>query len=117
MMSEENIRYHNKRCIPINNVLHSALQQFNLVEGFQRYQFVARWSEIVGEEIAKRTKPDCLRGNTLVIRVCNSAWAQELSFQKDLILNRLQRYNDYGRKVTNITFFVDTQLERYVVKK
>jgi predicted nucleic acid-binding Zn ribbon protein len=103
-------RRSNKRLISINSALHSTLQEFNLVDGFMRYQFVVRWPEIVGEEISKRAKPECLRGSTLVIRVCNSAWAQELSFQKQVILNRLERFNDYGKKITDIRFCVSGSL-------
>ena len=59
-----------RRPVPVHGVLMSALQRYGLAEGFTRYQFVSRWSEIVGSEIARRAQPECLRNGTLVVRVC-----------------------------------------------
>ena len=95
-----------RRPVPVQGVLMSTLQRYGLAEGFARYQFVTRWSEIVGSEIAKRAQPERLRGDTLVVRVCNSAWAQELSFQKQVILKRLQRFVDSDDSVKDIAFYV-----------
>lgn len=99
-----------RRPVPVHGVLMSALQRYGLAEGFTRYQFVSRWSEIVGSEIARRAQPECLRNGTLVVRVCNSAWAQELSFQKQVILKRLQRFVDAEPGVKDISFYVAGQL-------
>ena len=104
--SNKNFRPHQKNLISVNSILHSVIKDKKLVDGFARYQFVLRWKEIVGEEVAKRTAPECLRGSTLVIRVCNSVWAQELSFQKDEIINQLKRFNDYGKEIDDIKFIV-----------
>ena len=90
---------------PIQGTLNSALARAGIAKDLARYQFVLRWAEIVGEDIAARTKPEALRGDTLVVRVCDSAWAQELTFQKDVILNRLERFfgDDCPR---DLTFYV-----------
>ena len=106
-MSEREL--YRRRCrhpVPVQGVLMGALQRYGLAEGFSRYQFVTRWNEIVGREIAKRAWPERLRGDTLVVRVCNSAWAQELSFQKEVILKRLQRFVDDEKSVKDIAFYV-----------
>ena len=60
----------------------------------------------MGEEIAKRTRPECIRKDALVVRVANSAWAQELSFQKDVILARLMRFLSGDTPVSDILFYV-----------
>jgi predicted nucleic acid-binding Zn ribbon protein len=75
----------------IQAVLSSALSKFGLDKEIARYEFVLRWPEIVGQGIAARTKPECIRNGALVVRVCNSAWCQELSFRKDAILQRLNK--------------------------
>jgi len=71
-----------------------------------RYSFVLKWSEIVGADIAARSCPDSLRNKTLYVRVADSAWAQELSFQKLTILKRLQRFLSHGEVVEDLHFYV-----------
>lgn len=103
---DHEFRPRSRRPTPVHGALVSALKRYGLAEGFARYQFVSCWDDIVGKEIAKRARPEYLRGGTLVVRVCNSAWAQELSFQKQVILKRLQRFADPAVTVKDIAFCV-----------
>lgn len=91
---------------PILKVLSSALKTYGLDKEIARYDFVLHWKEIVGAEIFKRTKPDCIRGKALVVRVVNSTWAQELSFHKDFILSRLKKYLKTDEVVEDVQFYV-----------
>ncbi|MCB0333551.1 MAG: DUF721 domain-containing protein [Bdellovibrionales bacterium] len=88
----------------VQNILRSALKRRGLDQKIARYEFVLHWSEIVGAEIAKRAHPERIRGNTLVVRVSNAAWAQELSFQKSIILRRLKRFLENEDIVRDIVF-------------
>lgn len=92
----------------IESVLKGALRQCGLDQDIARYRFVTHWSEIVGESIAERTRPECIRQGQLVVRVLDSVWAQELSFRRDAILKRLQRFLDSGEIVSDIRFYVGT---------
>jgi predicted nucleic acid-binding Zn ribbon protein len=92
--------------VGVEGVLRMALKSVGLDKEIAKYEFVLRWAEIVGPEIAKRTRPECIRNNTLVIRVVSSAWAQELSFQKDVILNRLKRMYPEHSVVQDVHFYV-----------
>ena len=94
----------------VETILSNALKQAGLDERIARYDFVLHWPQIVGEEIAKRTRPECIRGRCLVVRVIDSVWAQELSFQKQVILKRLQRFVDAEPGVKDISFYVAGQL-------
>jgi predicted nucleic acid-binding Zn ribbon protein len=87
-------------------VLQSALAKLGLDKEIARYKFVLHWTEIVGEEIAQRAKPECIKNRALVVRVTDSAWAQELSFQKKVILTRLKRFLDAGDMVDDVIFYV-----------
>ena len=87
-------------------VLQRALARLGLDKEIARYHFVLHWQEIVGEEIAKRTKPECIKNRALVVRVTDSAWAQELSFQKRVILTRLKRFLGAGEIVDDVLFYV-----------
>ena len=83
-------RYYNRRRSPegAKQILRAVLGQYGLDKKLERYEFIFRWREIVGEEIARRAIPEAIQGSVLVVRVESSAWAQELSFQKNVILKR-----------------------------
>ena len=95
-----------KKRIPVlvRGILGNTLEKYGLDKQLARYQFVLRWPEVVGPEIAKRARPECLRNKTLVVRVSNSAWAQELSFQRHVLLHRLKKLLDDPDMITDITF-------------
>lgn len=92
--------------VQINAVLNSALKKYGIDEHLARYQFVQQWDQIVGEEIAKRTAPEAIKNGKLIVRVNSSVWAQELSFQKEVILKRLKRYIDDESVLTDVHFYV-----------
>lgn len=50
----------------------------------------ARWTDLVGADLAGRTLPHALLGKTLIIGVATSAWLQELMYLKARLLERLQ---------------------------
>ncbi|HWC89656.1 MAG TPA: DUF721 domain-containing protein [Pirellulales bacterium] len=47
------------------------------------------WHQAAGEQIARYTRPGNVRRGVLEVRVANSTLMQELTFQKQAILNRL----------------------------
>jgi len=89
----------------LRGVLGKTLEKYGLDKDIARYQFVLYWKNIVGAAAAARAQPECIRGNTLVVKVANSAWAQELSFQKAVILSRLKKYSG-DNTVEDIKFYV-----------
>ena len=46
------------------------------------------WPDLVGPEIARRSKALRIRGGVLFVRVDSAAWSQELLFLKAKILSR-----------------------------
>lgn len=90
----------------VRGILSSVLRRSGLDRDLARYGFVLHWPEIVGEAIAARTKPECIRNGALVIRVTDSTWAQELSLQKSVILGRLQKFLADDQIVTDVRFYV-----------
>lgn len=97
---------------PVHSILSKALASKGLDKKLDKYIFVSHWHEIVGEELAQKTKPECLRNKALVIRVQTSAWAQELSFHKKAILENLKRFLPEGESIDDVQFYVagNTQL-------
>ena len=49
----------------------------------------ARWTDIVGANLARRTMPRSLQGKTLFVDVANSTWMQEISFLKPMLIEQL----------------------------
>jgi predicted nucleic acid-binding Zn ribbon protein len=49
------------------------------------------WKDAVGETLARRARPESVRGKTLYVRVDSSALAHELALLKRQILDKLSR--------------------------
>ncbi|MDM7461703.1 MAG: DUF721 domain-containing protein [bacterium] len=82
------------------DALQRLLQQLGLDRQFRTYDALAHWSDIVGKQVAQVARPLRLDADTLWVAVKSHAWAQELSFQKHTILQRLnarageERFNE-----------------------
>ena len=100
------VKWRRKPPVEIGGVLQSVLKKSGLERDFARYKFVNQWEEIVGPQIAANTKPEAFRNDALIVRVVSSAWAQELHFQKAILLKRLQRHVDDGTVIKDIHFYV-----------
>jgi predicted nucleic acid-binding Zn ribbon protein len=94
----------------IDAVLASIMKRPAIKEGVTKYKFVLHWEKIVGAALAVRTKPEGIRGKKLTVLVENSGLAQEISFQKQLLLERLTPYLEAGQEVQDIVFRIDPQL-------
>jgi len=90
----------------IEGILASVLKKNNLDNQLARYEFVLHWAEIVGPEISTRTRAECIRNGILIVAVNNSVWAQELSFNKAMILRRLREKLSQPDCVKDISFYV-----------
>lgn len=55
------------------------------------------WAELMGPTIAEHAVPDRFENGTLWLAATGSAWAQEIRFQKDRILEKLNE--SAGQKV------------------
>ena len=56
---------------------------------------VAEWDEIVGKPMCEHAKAEKVRNGILYISVSNSAWRNEIYFQKDFIVAKA---NDYVKE-------------------
>lgn len=60
------------------------------------------WKDIVGELLAEKTKPVCLKNGVLSIYCYESIWASELKFYTKDILKRLKEQLQDVRDVRSI---------------
>ncbi|MFN7162249.1 MAG: DciA family protein, partial [Fimbriimonadales bacterium] len=78
-----------RELVQAGDALQRLLQQLRLDRQFRTYDALARWSDIVGKQVAQVARPLRLDADTLWVAVKSHAWAQELNFQKHTILQRL----------------------------
>ncbi|RYG36911.1 DUF721 domain-containing protein, partial [bacterium] len=74
------------------------------------------WTEVVGDFLAAKSRPDRYDRGTVFVAVSGSAWAQELRMRKDEILEKLREIAGEPSLFINIRFGVralpvPTQLE------
>ena len=49
------------------------------------------WDGVVGKKIANHARPSSIKGGTLVVKVSDSVWLQELEFRAHEIRERINR--------------------------
>ncbi len=88
----------------IKGILSKALAHKGLDKGIERYEFILHWEEIVGETLARISKPECILNRTLIVRVVHSTWAQELAFMKPVLIQKVLPYLRKGDAIDDIVF-------------
>lgn len=75
-----------------------------LREKAEAYAAFPLWPEIAGPAVADVAKPvRIVGGNILMVQVIDSTWAQELSLQKEELLQKIRRRN-VGAVIEDIKF-------------
>jgi len=74
----------------IGNVILETLSRMGFAERLQKQSAVMKWGEIVGDTIAAETEALRIDGNTLVVRVHQAAWRQQLIYLKEGLLEKLK---------------------------
>ena len=92
------------RARPIGEVIRKIVRRKRFFEKGKYGSLVAAWSELVGEQIANRTRIRSFKGGQLVIEVDSAVLLHELSsFMKEQLLAGLQT-TEAGRDVANLRF-------------
>ncbi len=90
----------------VKSILSKVLSHRGMDKRVERYEFILHWHSIVGSRLAEVTKPDCIRNKTLIVNTPHSVWAQELTFMKPTLLQKLSHYLKPGDVVTDMVFRV-----------
>jgi hypothetical protein len=77
------------------------LKGLGIDERLQQYKALVIWNEVVGPQIAARTRPVRIRDDILEVNVDQPAWMQQLQLMKPKILARLNAELE-GNKVRDL---------------
>ena len=78
-----------KKAASAGVLVEKLLKGFGLDERLQQYRALIIWEEVVGPQIAARTRPIRIRDGVLEINVDQPTWMQQLQFMKPKILTQL----------------------------
>jgi len=96
---------------PLSAELKAVLRNIGQTERNIHPEIWARWGEIVGAGLARRTIPRHFARGTLTVAVASSAWLQELGYLKHELIERLEQEIGSG-VVADIHFVVDVTVAR-----
>ena len=71
----------------INNLLKAA----GLEAGVSQNKALLIWDDVVGAKVSENTTPEKVEAGTLYIKASNPTWRQELMFNKEEILKKLNK--------------------------
>ncbi len=80
------------------------LAGYGLSEAIRAARIEAEWDQIVGERIARRTRPSGVFRRTLQVQVQSSAWLHELGLLKNQLLDILWRALGEPRLFDDLSF-------------
>jgi hypothetical protein len=76
----------------LRDILEETVDALGLRERLRAIRALLHWEEIVGKTVAAAAQPESLKEGKVFIAVKSSAWIQELRFQQQTILQRLNEY-------------------------
>ncbi|MCB1161854.1 MAG: DUF721 domain-containing protein [Candidatus Krumholzibacteriia bacterium] len=87
-MTEQRGRRRPDQLRPASEVLAGVLDSLGLGQRLREREAVTRWSDVVGPEIAHRSRALRIRDGVLYVQVQSAAWSQELRFLKAQLIGR-----------------------------
>jgi len=88
----------------VGNILKSTLSSYRIDKKIEEYSAFPEWRDIVGEATSKVAVVEkIIRGKILVVKVLDAAWAQELSMQKQELIEKVNK-TERGAIIEDIKF-------------
>ncbi len=78
-----------KKPVPVREVLSKLIFNLDIEKGILQGRAFVLWNEVVGEINARKTKPIKIDRGILFVRTTDSTWRQELFYQKNEIIKKL----------------------------
>jgi hypothetical protein len=78
-----------KGMVPVRDLINNVVNYYRLNADIRQEMLFAEWSNLVGERIGARTRPDTIIDRTLIVEVATSAWLHELRLMRPKIVSDL----------------------------
>ncbi|MDF1615591.1 DUF721 domain-containing protein [Desulfurivibrio dismutans] len=75
-----------------------------------QHQVFLFWAQVVGEETAAVCRPEVIRDSVLWVRVADPVWGQQLQYEKNAIMEAVNRRLPGERQLTGLRFRFDPAL-------
>ncbi len=75
----------------LKQVLNIYLHKTGLAKGVTQNTAIHIWPDVVGKAVAENTKAESVEHGVLMVRTTTPAWRQELQFQKQEILSKINK--------------------------
>jgi len=73
----------------VQHLIRSLEKQPNWQQHRRFQRLLAGWKRLVGDAVAQRTRPTGIQRDVLQVAVCNAVWAQNLGFERQHLLKKL----------------------------
>jgi len=74
----------------VGDILPAVLRTLGLDRKFEEGRLRREWHGVVGDALARRSRPRFVKGGRLFIAVENNAWMQEIRFHQREIVERVR---------------------------
>ncbi|RYG49293.1 DUF721 domain-containing protein [bacterium] len=88
------------------DILARAIERPEILRAARAGLILDRWSDVVGDFLAAKSRPDRYERGTVFVAVSGSAWAQELRMRREEILDGLREISGEPSLFINIRFGV-----------
>jgi predicted nucleic acid-binding Zn ribbon protein len=88
----------------LKTTIDSMLRRFGIDNAISQNNALNIWQEVVGEAVAKNAVADRVEHGVVIVKVSSATWRQELFFQKDDIIKKLN--NKIGKIVIRDIRFI-----------
>ncbi len=76
----------------IGSIIGSVVDKMELSKKLRVSNIFNHWEDIVGKQIAKKSKPERLLRKTLYVSVTTSTWANELSLMSEKLIEKINSF-------------------------
>jgi len=75
---------------PLSDAVGELVKRWQMADELWQRELAGEWPALLGEAVAKRTRPGRVENKNLLVYVRDSVWLSELNRQKGMLLKKIQ---------------------------
>jgi predicted nucleic acid-binding Zn ribbon protein len=84
--------YRSNKPVSLDSVIKNSLKRRHIENKLSQYKDFSKWKDVVGEKLFEVSYPEKILSNKiLVVKVLDSVWGQEITFNKQKILDTINK--------------------------